>query len=370
MSHDISSSNEDDEVNPMDLLLAKLSEQQAVINKQHEALKTVEDISYARTIDYVNTSSGSSALVTPATEIFESTTLSTGLATPADDGNTQLSAEEVLRLKLELEQAKGKIARMDQELTQSRITKHTIEQAIGTASEADFPLNQPSDFSHLHNLNANLRPCFGRGNSWSGQEDARSDTSDALSASGFNRARAIWSNNSSYPSAMPGFHGPPNSFPNGAWVGRGFGHQFAEHSLSFAPPIGGFRSDHLIPDLDSGMGPPGDRRLNSRTNSRYTVRNTGGFPYAASNNSYEGLTSASLGYGSVAGMAGGAAGTMGGAMSMGLGNGNSMDYQPQPIGTPLSPFAPEFTLAGGAWKSDVSLHREEDKLIKLSLTEK
>jgi hypothetical protein len=355
MSHDASSSNDEDDVNPMDLLLAKLSEQQAVINKQHEALRTVEDISFTRTVDYVNTSSGSSALITPATDHFESTAPSTGHATPADDGNAPLGAEEVLRLKLELEQAKGKIARMDQELTQTRITKHTIEQAIGTASEADFPLNQPNDMGHLQTtLNAIVRPSFGRDNSWSGQEDARSDTSDALSAGGFNRARAIWSNNGSYPGAMPGFQGPPTSFPHGAWVGRGFGQQFTEHPMSFGLPMGNFRGDHLMPDLDSGMGPPGDRRTNSRNNGRFTPRNTGGFPYAASNSSFEGLNPPPLGYGSVAGMAGGVAGAMGGPMSMGIGNGGSMDYQPQPIGTPLSPFAPEFTFAGGAWKNDVS----------------
>lgn len=359
MNHDASSSNDEDDVNPMDLLLTKLSEQQAVINKQHEALKTVEDISYTRTVDYVNTSSRSSALMTPATDHFVSTAPSTGHATPTDDGTTQLGAEEVLRLKLELEQAKGKIARMDQELTQTRITKHTIEQAIGTASEADFPLNQPNEMGHLHTtLNATVRPSFGRDNSWSGQEDARSDTSDALSAGGFNRARAIWSNNGSYPGAMPGFQGPPTSFPHGAWVGRGFGQHFAEHPMPFGPPMRNFRGDHLMPDLDSGMGPPGDRHTNSRDNGRFTPRNTSGFPYATSNSSFEGLNLPPLGYGSVAGMAGGVAGAMGGPMSIGMGNGGSMDYQPQPIGTPLSPFAPEFTSAGGAWKNDVSLRYE------------
>jgi hypothetical protein len=355
VKHDASSSNDEEDVNPMDLLLAKLSEQQVVINRQHEALKTVEDISYTRTVDYVNTSSGSSALIAPATDHFVSIAPSTGHATPADEGTTQPSAAEVLRLKLELEQAKGKIARMDQELTQTRITKHTIEQAIGTASEVDFPLSQPNEMGHLHTtLNATVRPSFGRDNSWPGQEDARSDASDALSAGGFNRARVIWSNNGSYPGAMPDFQGPPTSFPHGAWVDRGFGQQFAEHPMSFGPPMRNFRGDHLMHDLDSGMGPPGDRRTNSRNNGRFTPRNTGGFPYAAGSSSFKGLNLPPLGYGSIAGMAGGVAGAMGSPMSLGMGNGGSMDYQPQPIGTPLSPFAPEFTSAGAAWKSDVS----------------
>jgi len=362
MSHDASSSNDEDEANPMDLLLAKLSQQQAVINKQHETLKSVEDISYTRTVEYVNASSVSSALITPAAGHFESAAPSTGHVTPVDIGNTQPSAEEVLRLKLELEQAKGKIARMDQELTQTRITKHTIEQAIG-ASEADFSLHQPNDMGHLHpTLNTLVRPSFGRDSSWSGQEDSRSDTSEALSAGGFNRARAIWSNNGSYLGVMPGFQGPPASFPHGAWVGRGFGQQFTEQSMSFGPSMGNFRGDHLMPDIDSGMGPPGDRRTNNRNNGRFSSRNTGGFPYASNNSSLEGLNPPSLGYGSVAGMAGGVAGAMGGPMSIGVG-GSSMDYQRQPIDTPLSPFAPEFTSAGAVWKNDVSSHRWRSSFI-------
>jgi hypothetical protein len=259
-----------------------------------------------------------------------------------------MSTEEVLYLKLELQQTKGKIAYIDQELAQSRITKHTIEQAIGTASEADFPLNQSSNSGHLPNLNATVRPSFGCGNSWSGQGDTCSDTTDALSASNFNRT--IWSNNGGYPGTMAGFQGPPTSFSHSAWVGRGF-EQFAEHPVSFALLIGGFRGDHRIPYLEPGMGPPGDRRTNNRINNRFNARNTGGFLYTSSSSSFEGLAPASLGYSSVAGMAGGVAG----AMSMGLGNRGTIDYQPQLIGTPLSPFAPEFTLAGGVWKNDVSL---------------
>ena len=75
---------------------------------------------------------------------------------------------------------------MDQELAQTRITKHTIDQVIGGGSEADGQVPQSSSSS--------IRPPFIRDSSWAAQDDARSDTSDALSAGGFNRSRAVWSN--------------------------------------------------------------------------------------------------------------------------------------------------------------------------------
>jgi len=89
------------------------------------------------------------------------------------------------------------------------------------------------------------------------------------------------------------------------------------------------------------MGPPGDRRNNGR-GSRFGNRNQAGFPYASSNSSYDGLAPANS-YNSTGGMNG----------IMGAGMSTSLSYQPQPIGTPLSPFAPEFTSSTGNWKTEV-----------------
>jgi hypothetical protein len=340
----------------MDKLLAKLNEQQAAINKQHDALKIPDDdIAYSRTVDYIAASSSSSIPVTPATDAFafNNTVPTTNSATPSREDATQPPAEVVLRLQLELEQAKGRIARMDQELTQTRITKHTIEQAIGTASEADFPLNQSPDIidQRVSNLqqavNTSVRHPYGRDNSWAAQEDARSDASDALSAGGFNRARAIWGNSgrqqyTGYHNIVQDFQQPQAGFPAGSWAGRGLGQQFSEPSLAYGSHVAGFRGDHLIPDLDSG-GVPGDRRGNSRT-GRFGNRSAGSFPCVGSNSSYDNLNSVPNAFNSVAGMAGGVASPLMGGL---------MAYQPQPIGTPLSPFAPEFTSSGGVWKNDV-----------------
>jgi hypothetical protein len=207
INHDSTSSTEP---NPMDKLLTKHSEQQAV-SKQHEVLRTSEDltVAYTGTAEYVSASS--SVPITPTTETFNNST-----APPTNPPNVPReetatpSAEEVLRLKAELEAAKGKIARMDQELIQSRITKHTLDQAMGSASEADFPLNPQFEgrLNHLpQSLNTTTRSHFQRDGSWATQEDARSDTSDALSAGDFNRAREIWGNRvkPGLPAAVPAF---------------------------------------------------------------------------------------------------------------------------------------------------------------------
>lgn len=329
--------------NPMDKLLAKLSEQSAAISRQAEAVKE-DNSTYHRTMDYVSASS--SVPITPAEETFNQSTAPT-TSTPSLAGDTQ-GAEEVLRLKLELEAAKGKIARMDQEIAQSRITKHTIDQAIGSASEADYPMNGPQ-FHHLPSgHNPMSRPQSGRDNSWSAQDDARSDTSDALSASGFNRARAIW-NGPSY----SGHQQPAGGLSDAQYMSRSYGQPFVDAPEPYAQPPP-FRGPSMMPDHDM-LAP---RRPTS--GPRFNHRNVGSFPYAGSNSSYDGYTPSSTPFGSAGGMNPG----MGMGMNMGgmggMGNMGGMQagmfggYQPQPIGTPLSPHAPEFNASGSMWKNDVS----------------
>lgn len=349
VNHD-ASLQEADDFNPMDMLLAKLSEQQTAINKQHEAIKAVDKVSFVRTADSIIASTSSSHPVTPSIDASAFGVLNTTPESRTGELTPQPSADEVLRLKLELEAAKGKIARMDQELTQTRITKHTIEQAIGSASEANFPLDTHSDLGNLHALNTSLRAGYGRESSWNSQEDAQSDTSEALSLRGFNRARAIWSNEGGQgcPADTTDFQQTQVGFPRGAWVNRGFGQQFTQPSMPFSGTVAGFRSDRLAPELNLSMAPPGDRRPTSRNNGHFGDRAANAFSYVGSNNSYDSMTPTSLGYASVVGTPG----TV--SSPLGTGMGGSMGYQPQPIGTPLSPFAAEFTSFSGVWKNNVS----------------
>jgi hypothetical protein len=345
----------------MDKLLAKLSEQSAAINKQHEALKNSDDnLAYSRTMDFVSASS--SLPITPATETKNNSTApSTGPASVTGEETTNAGDDEVLRLKLELEAAKNKLARMDQELAQSRITKHTIDQVMGSVSEADYPMNPEVNGPNLNLPQYTVRPQVQRDNSWAAQEDNRSDTSDALSANDFNRARAIWGNG-----GRPAFNGqgsvpafqPPYALAPNQWMNRGFGQPFDVPVPFSGPPMNAFRGDRMMPEPDLLMAPPAGRR--NQVGGRF---GRGSFPYASSSSSYDGYTPVTTPYGSVGGMGGGVA-PMGGQMGMnaGMNGGGSMygGYQPQPIGTPLSPHAPEFTSSSSGYVSShcvVPLHR-------------
>ncbi|RDL38216.1 putative Meiotic coiled-coil protein 2 [Venustampulla echinocandica] len=310
------------ELNPMDKLLAKLSEQSAVINKQHEALKASDDGSaFSRTLEFVSTT-GRAVSTTPMPEtINASTAPDSSPVSVAREVRPVANTDEVLRLKLELEAAKGKIARMDQELALNKITKHTIDQAIGGASEADFTLNSDIPNQHLNHLqqsiNTSNRLQVPRDNSWAAQDDTRSDTSDALSAGGFNRARAIWANGS-----KPGFTGAQSPVPafqaseplqSDHWMSRGFRQPFEPTMAYPAPPMNVFRGDRLHPDSELLMTAPAIRR--NQVGGRF---GRGAFPYASSNSSYDGYPPASAHYGSVGGMAGGVA-PMAGPIGMGAG---------------------------------------------------
>jgi hypothetical protein len=364
MNHD---SVHTSEISPMDKLLAKLSEQTATISKQrHEAIKSSEDnTSYTRTVEYISSTIPAvpvSALpITPAMETHNNSAAgSTRAASVIGDSGSE-KGDEVLRLKLEVEAARVKMARMEQEIAQSKITKHTIDQAMGPVSEADFStISEVSNpqFSRIqHSLNVGPRPQMTRESSWVGGDDARSDTSDALSAGALNRSRSIWGHNGK--SGYGGFGGgvpafaQPESLNSGQWLNRGAGQPFIEGPLPYSGvPMNSFGGDRLPPDSDYLMAPPASRRQGG--NNRF---GRGSFPYASSNSSYDGYTPAPTPYGSVGGMGGGVA-PMGGpmAMSTGMHMGGSMygSYQPQPIGTPLSPMAPEFT--SGSWKNEVRNH--------------
>ena len=355
--------------NPMDKLLVKLSEQSVAISKQTEALKE-DNSAYLRTADYVS-ASNSIPLTTADDTFHRSTVPATSPPSLAGDGP---SADELLRLKLELEAAKGKIARMDQELAQSRITKHTLDEAMGSASEPDFPMAHHSEVDSRFQpvpsgLNPTSRPQAYRDNSWAAQDDARSDTSDALSAGGFNRARAIWNNGDkpNFPTVqqgpmLGGFQQPSGEFSQAQYMSRSFGQPFVDAPELYSAPQPTFREQRMVQDLDIMMAPPA-RRPNSRPTPcpRFNPRNVGSLPYAGSNSSYEGFAPTSTPFGSLGGIGSGT--TMGMNMSGGpstgiaggMHGGMYGGYQPQPIGTPLSPHAPEFNASGSLWKNDVSV---------------
>lgn len=353
--------SDDDPINPMDKLLAKLSEQQDALSKQREQLKSSdEQASYSRASDYVSATTNSELTIS-APESFNASTAPTADTSNAPEAEdvASPSAEEVLRLKLELEAAKGKLARMDQELAQSRITKHTLDQVIGTPSELDFPVGQHAEAGDIHMNNLpqglktnNARSQANRDLSWAAGDDSRSDTSDALSAGGFNRARAIWGNG-----PKPSFHSAPlpaaafqpsEALSTSQWMHRGFGQPFVDNSAQYgAAPASGYRGDRMMADQEI-LVQSTVRRNNA--GGRFNNRAAGSYSYAGSSGSYDGYTAVSS-YGTSNGV-----GAPVGVGMSGLPAGMYPGYQPQPIGTPLSPHAPEFTSSTG-WKGDVSLDK-------------
>ncbi|KAJ6002899.1 hypothetical protein N7451_005446 [Penicillium sp. IBT 35674x] len=102
---------------------------------------------------------------------------------------------ELVRLQQQLLAANSKIALQEQELAQTRVIKHTLDQALGPPSEADCGGREITEqtISHLQSAFNASNPAFGQiQDAWNLQEDSQSDISDALSAGGYNRARASW----------------------------------------------------------------------------------------------------------------------------------------------------------------------------------
>ncbi|KAI1764342.1 ARM repeat-containing protein [Hypoxylon sp. FL1150] len=348
LNHESSDPSSSPNANPMDGLLEKLANQQPMIHKQGDTLEDSEDSHmYPPALDHAALSN--SVPITPATESFEGNTApNTRPASAAlNDGDSNSSTEEVLRLKLELAQAQNKISRLDQELA------HTRQPGSGTGLEPtisispvdpDFPsgFQAPSNTSRVSMGSTSLVPgnqqSMGKDGShpWSTFDDARSDTSDALSATGFNRSRNIWGNRNAQGAFMQGgFSGPEAQ--NSQWGLRASSQGYMDQSMSFEQPgPGNYRGDRLTPDYELTIRPGGNRR-NNRYDSRLGAGGFGG------------------GYNYNSGSQYGSEGGMGGPAQGSAGHGMYSNYQPNPVGTPLSPLASEFTSTGIAtWKSDPS----------------
>ncbi|THC94386.1 hypothetical protein EYZ11_006147 [Aspergillus tanneri] len=166
----------------------KLPEQQGLFEKQRRILASNSEA----TETHIETTKYCSVL--PTTSTFESLDVSALVDAEKPDA-THAGTSEVLRLKQELYVANSKLALQEQELAQTRVIKHTLDQALGPPSEADFNGREITEqtISHLQNAFNESNPSFSQlQDGWSGQEDSQSDISDALSAGAFNRARGIW----------------------------------------------------------------------------------------------------------------------------------------------------------------------------------
>ncbi|KAL2057826.1 hypothetical protein ABVK25_001443 [Lepraria finkii] len=350
LKHDHPAAAPHDEMQPdsMDALLAKLLEQQALLAKQKSALVSTAEQKSAQvpTADNENQakddSSTSSSLLTPASE-------SSSHPSPTDNGDdlVRLDAAEMARLKKELNAAKDQIARQKQELEQSRLIKHTFDQAMGPPSEATLSprVDQVSAF-----MTSN-RPI----NTFQGHftsDNAHSDGPDAAAAT--NAVPNIWNNPSrpvlSAPLQPEPAWGQPGPRP---WGQRGTGNALPSMMMSQQRPVQ--QGNYSVPL--SPVGGSGRRGMNDFNQNNH---GRGGFGHrnAAQNNINTSFIQPGNGWDAyVNGPSHIDNKTMGGMSPVAAYSSVGMyqpAYQPQPIGTSLSPTAAEFKAgqaAAGPWNN-------------------
>ncbi|TRX94688.1 hypothetical protein FHL15_004460 [Xylaria flabelliformis] len=349
LNHESFGHSEIPELGPTDTSLSRLPKQSSGLPPFNYSTEASEGSNLQ------HTATSSSVPITPATEGFGNTAPTTRPAS-ATMNESSASDEELMRLKFELAQAQSKITRLDQELASTRQGHSGLDQPTSISPvNTEFPIGNQSApaFSRvpgLHSINTGVQ-YSGRegGHPWPGYDDNRSDTSDALSATGFNRSRSIWGGMKQNPNALGPGGLPPAEMPqNGPWIGRAASHSFVEPGISYDPTVtGNFRHERLTPDFDFTTKPPGSRRGN-----RYDIRFSGqGF--AGTGQSY-GSQPGYGGYGYSQGQYDPSAITSGGSQNN-MSTGVYSSYQPTPVGTPLSPLASEFTsMSGnaGPWKSE------------------
>lgn len=345
----------------MDNLLAKLSEQQALLEKQKNSLAPVNK---EETHQPREDSSSSSILMTPGSD--KSSDHSQKDNRKSHDDTIQLGATEMNRLKKELDAAKNQIARQKQELDQTRVIKHTLAQAMTSSPSPDHDTKQDTSGSHQGNFNAVNRPVGVRQDAWSHNEDARSEFSDSISAGVFNTGQNIWT-----ASTRPAFNagvlavanqqfqppastwGQPGARP---WNHRAIGtplpqlmvppQQMQQRTYSGPASPASSNDGGLMSDYNQFPASVGNRRSVAQTGrnaSMYPQRSNGWDVYAGGIQPVNGHN-----------LALDPSATF---QSVGL-YPSTIQYQPRPIGTPLSPTAEEFRAtqpSGTPWNAAASI---------------
>lgn len=353
----------------MDNLLAKLSEQQALLEKQKNSLSPVNKDEMHHPNEYP---SSSPINLTPLSD--KSSSYSEKGKTRDEEDTIKPDATEMSRLMKELDAAKNQIARQKQELDQTRVIKHTLAQAMTSSSSSDNNIKPNVSGSHPNNLNAVHRPIGSIQDAWSHNEDARSDFSDTMSSAVFNTGPNIWSA-STRPAFSAGVStvtsqqfqpqvstwGQPGARP---WNHRAIGtslpqlmvpqQQMQQRAYSGPASPASSNDGGLMNDYNQFQTGVGNRRSvtqNARNASAFPQRNNGWDMYTGGLQPLSG-PSVALDPGSA-------------FQSVGL-YPSTIQYQPRPIGTPLSPTAEEFRAAQPLvtpWNTAVSILSQSDMAI-------
>ena len=335
----------------MDTLLAKLSEQQILLEKQKNALTPADEEGLQAQI---SDSSSSSAVLTPVSDSFHNSPSADGAN---DDDTIKLSAAEMARLKKELVAAKDQIARQKHELEKTRGNTDTkaLDKTNAPSSQHELytrhDIGERSSAIGQHNFNAVSRPVGTRVEQWPINEDARSDSSDTMSGiiSGgvLNSHQHMWPTstrstfNANVPAPVnqqlqpPGLTwGQPGARP---WGNRAtlapltIPQQPQAHQRVFSGPTSPVSTTEVpfFPNTYWPNGPPrfGRTQTGRSSSNHQPNRNNGWDTFAGGISPVDNVN---LGTNSTTAF-----------QSMGL-YPAAAQYQPRPIGTPLSPTAEEF----------------------------
>ncbi|KAK8235205.1 pumilio-family RNA binding repeat protein [Phyllosticta capitalensis] len=282
----------------MNTLLAKISEQQNTMGKPSKDM-------YAEEKSTTGTESTRSSPDTESTSAADDKPILTPMPSEPDQ-------EQVSSLRKELEMANKRIALMDEELSQTKITNHTISQALGTSSEAAFDLRgdlaEQNDGKMQYTFNPAARiPAMARNETWPQGGEAAAGTNGAVPGAGYNRTRfptpGIWGNGFKptvpYPpvSTATNPHGygmdPWGSSVNRQPFGSGFGpsapayvpgpqpQRYGPPMMRGAQPDSGFRGMNQ-PFNDISQNPMGRFNPPGRPGSAFGNRGDAwgaGFPY-------------------------------------------------------------------------------------------
>ena len=300
-----------------------------------------------------------SSQIAPTTSVPSLTPNETTNPYPQEDRTVEL-----LRLKQELLAANSKIALQEQELAQTRVIKHTLDQALGPSSEADFGSREITEqtISHLQNaFNASSSAFTQFQDAWAVQDDSQSDVSDPLSTGAYNRSRALWAQNETatdreYGESLSGSSSSTSQDPNRFWGVSSMYPSFAgppslqsqrPHSGS-SPSSCGFYPRPIGEQMLYPPGPlTGARRSiaqNSRGGALFPIQSTPWGEFASGSSSEQTTKSP-------------ASPKRPPSAFQQVGLYSVPPYPPRPIGSPLSPTATEFTGANTnetTWANSVS----------------
>jgi hypothetical protein len=343
-NHDSSAkqAKDDSKLTTVDPLLAKLSQQSALLEKQKKTLLSVGSNSDNSTRDKDDSTTESSP-ITPATGTFSITP-----GTDIEEKTTDDGVAEMLRLKKELDAAKEKIARQEFELHKTRVCEPAPTKA---------KLDSATKIGQLDRAIGNLQEAYTAsqrvGVNYGGMDDSRSDISDAVSAGSFSRVPGQYQNtNQGFNPGLPGVNNIWGQSQGRLWGARsgmpqlmiptGQMRTYSGPSSPLTGSSGGGAG--FMNEMGGFQGGQGVRRSNTQNN-----RSSGNSFAMGRNGAWNGY----LGSGEVSPLSPISSGVM---SPMGMFQA-PMPYQPRPIGTPLSPTAPEFNVAGstGPWNSTASL---------------